>query len=80
MLHQLFLFLHSNRTALKAIVDTFVRYIDAGGNLNHPILRYLYTIARNLCVDEYRRIQEIPIPDGYEKSSGNLEEVKSLLA
>lgn len=54
--------------------ETFVRYIDARGSLNHPNLRYLYTIARNLCVDEYRKIQEISIPDGYEKSSGNLED------
>lgn len=44
--------------------ETFLRFFE------HPEyqspgkeLQYLYTIARHLCIDEYRRIKPSPLPD-----------------
>lgn len=51
--------LRSRQTAEDITQETFLRYLEkyrydrcAAGE---QALRYLYTIARNLCVDEYRR-------------------------
>ena len=30
-------------------------------------MAYLYTIARNLCIDEFRRVKPEPLPDDYEQ-------------
>lgn len=36
--------------------ETFLRFFESSGYVNRgQSLQYLYTIARNLCVDEYRR-------------------------
>ncbi len=40
-------------------------------------IKYLYTIARNLCVDEYRRVKMETLPENYEEvcvQYDNLEE------
>lgn len=58
-----------SRTAEDLTQETFLRFLE------HPEyqekgcdLQYLYTIARNLCIDEYRRTspEELPeeLPDG----------------
>lgn len=35
--------------------ETFLRYLDSGYSEHGKKLQYLYTIARNLCIDLYRR-------------------------
>lgn len=48
--------LHSRQTAEDITQETFLRYLEKyQGNTAEQALRCLYTIARNLCVDEYRR-------------------------
>lgn len=55
----------SNRdTAEDVTQETFLRFLE------HPEyqgsgkeLQYLYTIARNLCIDEYRRVQTEALPE-----------------
>ncbi len=49
--------------------ETFLRVIGQRGNLHDYEIRYLYTIARNLCVDEYRRIKPVTLPEAYEEAA-----------
>lgn len=50
--------------------ETFLRWLDSGYQENGKRIRYLYTIARNLCIDESRKskpvdlLEELPDPKG----------------
>ena len=50
--------------------ETFLRWLDSGYQENGKRIRYLYTIARNLCIDESRKskpvelLEELPDPNG----------------
>ena len=46
--------------------ETFLKYISAKGNIHNYEIRYLYTIARNLCIDEFRRVKPDPLPEDFE--------------
>lgn len=46
--------------------ETFLRCITKKGQLHDYDMQYLYTIARNLCIDEYRRVKPEPLPEDYE--------------
>ena len=57
--------------------ETFLRCINRKGNMQVYEIRYLYTTARNLCVDEYRRMKTETLPEDYEEACvqyDNLEE------
>lgn len=54
--------------------ETFLRYIRQKGNAYGYEIKYLYTIARNLCIDEYRKIKEDSLPEGYEGTIESFEE------
>lgn len=48
--------LRSRQTAEDLTQETFLRYLEKyQGNTAEQALKCLYAIARNLCVDEYRR-------------------------
>lgn len=48
--------LHGRETAEDVTQETFLRYLEHySGITTSSALKYLYTIARNLCTDEYRR-------------------------
>lgn len=47
--------------------ETFLRCIGRKGNIQIYDMKYLYTIARNLCVDEYRRVKSDPLPKDYDE-------------
>ena len=48
--------LHSREIAEDVTQETFLRYLEHDHGLTTvSALKYLYTIARNLCVDEYRK-------------------------
>lgn len=48
--------LHSRETAEDITQETFLRFLGSGSYQSMgKALRYLYTIARNLCIDEARR-------------------------
>ncbi len=49
--------LHDESLAEDLTQESFLRYINKRGSVSHLEMKYLYTIARNLCVDEYRRIK-----------------------
>lgn len=50
--------LHSRELAEDVTQETFLRYLEHYNRITTvPALKCLYTIARNLCVDEYRKPQ-----------------------
>lgn len=51
--------LHHQQTAEDITQETFLRYFQRYGRITgEAALKCLYTIARNLCIDEYRRQSE----------------------
>ena len=57
--------LHRRETAEDITQETFLRYLEHYGDRGREWdLRYLYRIAHNLCVDEYRKPMQEPLPDG----------------
>ncbi len=58
--------------------ETFLRFISKNGSIHNCDMRYLYTIARNLCIDEYRRVKTDYLPEDYDvglvAANGNPEE------
>ena len=56
--------------------ETFLRFFNQNNYINRgKPLAYLYTIARNLCVDAYRKIIEQPLP---EDAADECAEISSL--
>ena len=49
--------------------ETFLRFIRQKGNIHDFQMKYLYTIARNLCVDEFRRVKPDSLPEGIDDVS-----------
>ena len=57
-------FKSGNRTVAEDITqETFLRFISKYSNTDAFDMRFLYTIARNLCIDEYRRVKPEPLPE-----------------
>lgn len=51
--------------------EAFLRFIGKYGDLGKGDIKYLYTIARNLCIDEYRRVKPDPITEDMEDAIGD---------
>lgn len=65
--------LHSRELAEDVTQETFLRYLEHYDRMpGASALRYLYTIARNLCVDEYRRPGTGELDEN--RSDGGIEE------
>lgn len=62
--------LGSRERAEDATQEAFCRWLEHGGAQQDPLtaLKYLYTVARNLCADEARRPRTVPLaaPTGAE--------------
>lgn len=70
---------HSRETAEDITQETFLRFLESKGYRDRgKALHYLYTIAGNLCVDEYRRRQteelteEVAMEDSSDKLLTNM--------
>lgn len=60
--------------------EAFLRYMGSGDRAKEPE-RYLYTIARNLCIDHYKSAKEISqldedIEDGSDFENKTLERIR----
>ena len=56
--------LHHRELAEDITQEAFLRlYADQGYRESGKAIRYLYTVARNLCIDEYRRRKTEPMPE-----------------
>ena len=52
--------------------ETFLRWFASDTYRNkNQLLQYLYTVARNLCIDEYRRPVAQPIPEELPREEGD---------
>lgn len=60
--------LHDQTVAEDITQETFLRYLNSGNHRGGFEMAYLYTITRNLCIDEFRKVKWDPIP---ESSEGN---------
>lgn len=50
---------YNNQIAEDLTQETFLRYFSHKSNISHgKPLAFLYTIAKNLCIDHYRKIKE----------------------
>lgn len=61
-----------NREAAEDITqEAFLRYFERYRFASpETALKYLYTIARNLCIDEYRKPAAVPLPEDIPEPSG----------
>lgn len=60
---------HQRETAEDITQETFLRFFESSGYRSKgQSLQYLYTIARHLCVDEYRKHKTRPLED---ETAGN---------
>ncbi|MBO6215515.1 MAG: RNA polymerase sigma factor [Lachnospiraceae bacterium] len=63
-----------NRATAEDITqETFLRLISQKGSIHSYEMKYLYTIARNLCIDEYRRVKPESISEEYEERVGEAD-------
>lgn len=63
--------LQHRQTAEDITQETFLRFWEAYAYKDMgKKLAYLYTIARNLCIDHYRKRKELPLPDDIQENSG----------
>ncbi len=65
---------HRRELAEDLTQETFLRFLESSSYVNTgKSLHYLYTIARNLCTDEYRKQKplavETEIPENYGQES-----------
>lgn len=59
--------LHRREIAEDITQETFLRFLENNSYRDTgQVLHYLYTIARNLCIDEYRKPQTESLPDEIE--------------
>lgn len=71
--------LHQRETAEDITQETFLRFLESESYQNTgKELRYLYTIARNLCIDEFRKKTAAPMPPGLPEYKENENEDRIL--
>lgn len=60
--------LHNAHLAEDITQETFLRLLECGSykDMGRP-LAFLYTVARNLCIDEYRKIPPGELPEELEQ-------------
>lgn len=68
---------HSRETAEDITQEAFLRFLESRSYTDRgSALQYLYTIARNLCTDEYRRAKPCPLD---EESLGSYSDAEMLV-
>lgn len=63
--------IHNREIAEDITQETFLRFLESRGYRDTgKTLHYLYTIARNLCIDEYRK----PPTESFNESASDLDD------
>ncbi len=76
-----YLRVHNRETAEDITQETFLRFIERPQYYNtEKALNLLYTIAGNLCIDEFRKEKPQPIPDDTASAEDIEEELISQLS
>ena len=59
--------------------ETILRFFSQNNYISRgKPLAYLYTIAKNLCIDEYRKAEEHPLPEDIADESAEISELENL--
>lgn len=61
---------HNRELAEDLTQETFLRYLSNPHDKQGKEMQYLYTIARNLCIDEWRRMEDSSDPEGEISDNG----------
>jgi RNA polymerase sigma-70 factor (ECF subfamily) len=67
---------HNTDTAQDLTQETFLRFMNSSYEERGEQLRFLYTIARNLCIDESRKAKMEELTEDY---SGDGDEAEDLI-
>lgn len=71
--------LKNRETAEDITQEAFLRYLERYRFASpETTLKYLYTIARNLCIDEYRKPAAMPLPEDIPEPSGEDDRLTNL--
>lgn len=71
--------LHHRQRAEDITQETFLRFLETGSYQERGRgLPYLYTVARNLCIDEYRKKSFTELPEELESDSSEQKWVDNL--
>lgn len=71
--------LHHQQTAEDITQETFLRFLESRNYCDRgKKIRYLYTIARNLCMDAYRGKTTEPLPEEEPDQTGERQEEEVL--
>lgn len=72
--------LHHHQTAEDITQETFLRYFQRYGHITgEAAVKCLYTIARNLCFDEYRRKPEEFVQEEHATEDSKEEQILTTL-
>ncbi|WP_026521206.1 RNA polymerase sigma factor [Butyrivibrio sp. VCB2001] len=66
---------HNTDTAQDLTQETFLRFMNSSYEERGEQLRFLYTIARNLCIDESRKAQMEELPEDYSDEGDGAEDL-----
>jgi len=66
---------HNTDIAQDLTQETFLRFMSSSYNERGQQIRYLYTIARNLCIDESRKAQAEELPEDYSDEGNGADEL-----
>ena len=66
---------HNTDTAQDLTQETFLRFMNSDYKERGEQIRYLYTIARNLCIDESRKSQMVELPEDYSDEGNGADDL-----
>ena len=66
---------HNTDTAQDLTQETFLRFMNSSYEERGEQLRFLYTIARNLCIDESRKAKMEELPEDYSDEGDGAEDL-----
>ena len=66
---------HNTDTAQDLTQETFLRFMNSSYEERGEQLRFLYTIARNLCIDESRKARMEELPGDYSDDGDGAEDL-----
>lgn len=66
---------HNTDTAQDLTQETFLRFMSSDYKERGQQIRYLYTIARNLCIDESRKTRMEELPEDYSDEGKGTDEL-----
>ena len=66
---------HNTDTAQDLTQETFLRFMNSSYEERGEQIRFLYTIARNLCIDESRKAKMEELPEDYSDDGDGADDL-----